>query len=84
MDPASDDTLEALSGLGLGVLRREWIDEVWEQNFADSITLPVEAEGLLSEDNWQAVVRSCRRWLQSREGTPTAFLLATTRLFGGV
>ena len=81
MDSASD-TIKALSGLGLGFLSREWIDEVWEQNFAESISLPDEAEGLLSEDNWQAVVRSCREWLQSREGTPTAFLLATTFLFG--
>ena len=82
MDSASD-TIKALSGLGLGVLSREWIDEVWEQNFAESISLPDGAEGLLSENNWQAVVRSCREWLQSREGTPTAFLLATTCLFGG-
>ena len=69
MDSAPD-TVEALSALGLGALSREWIDEAWEQNFAESVSLPDGSEGLLLEEKWQSVLRSCRGWLQSGEGTP--------------
>ena len=80
---SAPDTIQALSALGLGILSSEWIDEAWEQNFAESVSLPDGSEGLLSEEKWQSVLHSCRGWVQSKEGTPHTVLIGQLLLRWG-
>lgn len=62
------DTIEALSGLSLGFLSSEWVDEAWEQNFSESVSLPEGSDELLSDEKWQSFLYACTGWVQNKEG----------------
>ena len=58
------ETQEAFQSLGLSELPSEWVCGVWEQNFCESVTLPVTVEDcVLSGEVWVGVVEACRRWV---------------------
>ena len=36
------ETQEAFQNLGLGDLPEKWVSSAWEQNFCESVTLPIQ------------------------------------------
>lgn len=59
--------LEALQSLSISDTPPEWTNEVWEQNFCEGVTLPVQVERkcLLNEANWAKLVGASRYWLEA-------------------
>ena len=62
------DTVEALSALSLGNLSSEWVEEAWEQNFSEVVSLSDGSDELLSGEKWQSFLYACKGWAQNREG----------------
>ena len=59
------ETQEAFRNLGLADVPGDWVSLVWEQNFCESVALPVQAEeAVLSEGRWRRAVAACRRWVR--------------------
>ncbi len=66
----SRETQEALRGLGVTELPEEWVQAVWEGNFCESASLPLQAEdSVLREEGsgWRRAVQACRQWTAERE-----------------
>lgn len=57
---------EALRSLTISDTPAEWTNQVWEQNFCEGVSLPLQLERkcVLSEANWSRLVDATRRWLE--------------------
>lgn len=64
----SRETQEAVRGLGVSELPEEWMQAIWEGNFCESASLPLQAEdSLLREEGWRRAVQACRQWIVAQE-----------------
>ena len=61
------DTQEALKSLGVCDVPLEWINAIWDQNFCESASPPLEVDQsvLLNESGWCRAVKACRKWLEA-------------------
>ena len=41
------ETQEAFQNLGLGDLPEEWVSTAWDQNFCESVTLPIQVSKMV-------------------------------------
>ena len=41
------ETQEAFQSLGVGDLPEDWVSLAWEQNFCESISLPIQVDSLV-------------------------------------
>ena len=58
------ETQEVFRSLGLADVPGDWVSVVWEQNFCETVTLPIQVEEtVLSESGWRRAVAACRRWV---------------------
>ena len=57
---------EALRSLTISDTPAEWTNQVWEQNFCEGVSLPLQldTECILNEANWSRLVNATRRWLE--------------------
>lgn len=57
---------EALRSLTISDTPTEWTNQVWEQNFCEGVSLPLQLETtcILNEANWSRLVNATRRWLE--------------------
>ena len=57
---------EALRSLTISDTPAEWTNQVWEQNFCEGVSLPLQLETkcVLNEANWSRLVRATRGWLE--------------------
>ncbi len=57
------ETQEALCCLGVKELPDDWVQGIWDGNFCESASLPLQAEeDLLREEGWRRAVQACRQW----------------------
>ena len=57
---------EALRSLTISDTPTEWTNLVWEQNFCEGVSLPLQLETtcILNEANWSRLVNATRKWLE--------------------
>jgi hypothetical protein len=57
---------EALRSLTISDTPAEWTNQVWEQNFCEGVSLPLQLETkcILNEANWSRLVNATRGWLE--------------------
>ena len=57
---------EALRSLTISETPAEWTNQVWEQNFCEGVSLPLQLERkcILNESNWSRLVNATRKCLE--------------------
>ena len=62
---------EALRSLAISETPSEWTNQVWEQNFCEGVSLPLQSvrKCVLNEANLSRLVSATRRWLEGERRT---------------
>jgi len=72
----SSNTLEAYLSLGIGEVSLDWVNQVWSDNFCETVPLSGEDGGeLFNEGNWRAIVSVTTKWLHTSEGEGTLVMV---------